>query len=188
MRRSRVSAIEWVGLAIGLGSLAIAGASFWRSRERATVIGTDDKYRAAVVAAARGELGQKRLDVYFADAAPQFVGLKPEWCGIFALWCLHQAGLGQFAKWKTGLGFLEVNWGPGRRLKRTTSPLPGDIAYFDKFQHQAVVDRVEGGTVYLFNGNGGGGVVTHSSRPVGDAAAYYSIQPWIDDAKGAAVA
>lgn len=186
MAAARVSAVEWIGLALGVGS-AYGAWSLWRASRKDAAVETEDEMRANVVSAARGELGKARLDVYFADAAPQFVGSDPEWCGIFALWALHQAGLGRAAQWKTGLGFLEVDWKPQGlpKLKRTTEPRPGDIAYFTKFQHQAIVEKVADGQVHLLNGNGAGGVVSASSRPVTDAAAYYSIQPWIDAARAA---
>jgi hypothetical protein len=131
-----------------------------------------DALRARVVKRARAEEGQARTNIYYADAAPQYVNEHPNWCGIFALWCLRQEHLTDKV-WKTGYGFLLTS----PPLPQVSDPKPGDIAYFTKYQHQAVVLANNGdGTVTLANGNGIGGVVSIGTRPISDAAAYYSIQ------------
>lgn len=136
---------------------------------------TGDSYRDAVISAAKTQVGKADLNTYFADAAPMYVGQKPSWCGIFALWALHQAGLAKGIMWKVGLGFLY-------RLKQTTDPKPGDLAYFDKNQHHAIIADVRGDEVDLINGNGSGGMVSLSTAPKSKARAYYSIQSLIDEA------
>lgn len=137
---------------------------------------SEDDFRKRVVDYARAQIGKKELDKYFRDAAPQFIGQQPSWCGIFALHCLHQAGLALDVTWKTGVGFL-------RAQDITTDPKPGDIAYYDKFQHQAIVAAVHGDTVDLINGNGAGGVVAPSSPEKSKARAYYSIARYIKTAQ-----
>jgi hypothetical protein len=87
---------------------------------------------------------------------------------VFALWCLRQAGLTD-KTWVDGKGFA-MGWLPVVQL-----PEPGDIAYFNRFQHYAIVERCENGRVWLINGNGAGGKVTASDRPISDAALYFSI-------------
>lgn len=137
--------------------------------------------RARVVEVARAEVGKRDLQRYFADAAPVFLGASgaaPEWCGIFALYCLHQAGLLRDKTWKVGLGFLET----APPLPKVSVPKPGDIAYYTQYQHEAVVLSVDGGRVELANGNGQGGVVSLSWRPMSEAAAYYSIRNAIEAA------
>lgn len=135
--------------------------------------------RQRVVDVAMSEVGKKNLDVYFADAAPQFLGEHPDWCGIFALWALHQAGLLRDKSWKTGYGFLETH----PALPATSDPQPGDIAYFTKNQHQALVRRNNGnGTVDLINGNGWGGVVSLSTSKIEDIHTTYSIRKAVADA------
>jgi len=135
--------------------------------------------RKKVVDAARSEVGQKNLTKYFSEVAPQYVGQHPEWCGIFALWCLHQAGLAKDKTWKTGLGFLETP----PALPKTKDPQPGDIAYYTKFSHQAVVLVNNGdGTTENANGNGSGGVVTIGRPKIEDAFAFYSISKLIEQA------
>ena len=160
---------------IGAGAALAVGALV---ATRDSVFGgcSEDDFRKKVVDAARSEVGKKNLDVYFRDAAPQFIGQKPSWCGIFALWSLHQAGLAKDVMWKTGIGFL-------RAQDITTDPKPGDIAYYDKFSHQAIVAAVHGDTVDLINGNGSGGVVSLSSPEKSKARAYYSIANYIKTAQ-----
>lgn len=136
---------------------------------------SEDAFRKRVSDYARAQVGKKELDKYFADAAPQFVGQHPEWCGIFALHTLHQAGLARDIQWKTGIGFL-------RAQDITSDVKPGDIAYYEHFQHQAVVLSVNGDTIELANGNGSGGVVSLSTTQRTKAKAYYSIQRYIDAA------
>ena len=133
---------------------------------------SEDAFRKRVTDYARSQVGRKDLDKYFADAAPQFVGQHPEWCGIFALHTLRQAGLAKDVQWKTGIGFL-------RAQDITTDVKPGDIAYYDQYQHQAVVLAVNGDEIELANGNGKGGVVSLSTTPRTKARAYYSIKRYI---------
>lgn len=143
---------------------------------------SEDAFRQRVAAIARSQVGKKDLNTYFADAAPQFVGQHPEWCGIFALWCLHQAGLAKEKTWKTGLGFILTKPNP---MPQTKDPKPGDIAYYEHpYQHQAVVLKNNGdGTTENANGNGSGGVVSISRPKIADATAFYSIATFIANAQ-----
>ena len=88
------------------------------------------------------------------------------WCGAFALWGLHDAGL---CDWDWEFDPAKKHYGFLYRLKQTTRPQTGDIAYFAKHQHHAVFD----GLTQLINGNGSGGrvTVTPSKQPT----AWYSI-------------
>jgi len=103
----------------------------------------------------------------------------PEWCGAFALRCLHEAELAKSVKWAFGpphYGFLY-------RLHTTTTPEPGDIAYLDKpWQHHAIVTDVEGDTVHTIDGNQGSEapIKTHAA-PLHDWTAFYSILPFITE-------
>jgi hypothetical protein len=176
-----VARFPWAELA---GIAATVGTAFWLRRDSSTPSGAtgcdETALRARVAAICRAEVGKAELDKYFADAAPMYVNASdpPNWCGIFALWALHQAGLLRDKTWKVALGFLETS----PALPRTTSPKPGDIAYYTKWQHEAVVLSVNGDQVELANGNGQGGVVSLGRRALGDAAAYYSISSAIRDA------
>lgn len=133
--------------------------------------------RDRVVAAARAELGKGESAKYWKDVDPELAGTNAAWCGGFALWCLHQAGLAKNIQWITGKGFL----GRLHRLDSITDAKPGDIAYYNKFQHHAVVAANNGdGTLDDINGNGSGGKVTETKNAKPDAV--YSIQSLIESA------
>ncbi len=105
--------------------------------------------RAKVVEIAQAELGERKPQKYYEDCAPMYVGTRPNdksWCGVFALWCLRQAGLTD-KMWVDGKGFASGY------LPITNNPEPGDLAYFAKNQHYAIVKGVTNGRVYLINGN-----------------------------------
>jgi hypothetical protein len=164
---------------VAAGVAVVGAGAFLLTRD--SVLGggcTESALRKRAVDIARGEVGNPLLPKYLADAAPAFVGEKPEWCGIFALWVLRQAGITD-KQWKVGLGFLLTKPHP---LPTTDNPQPGDIAYFEQYQHQAMVASVSPDTVELINGNGQGARVTVSNTPRTKAKAYYSIAPLLADA------
>lgn len=144
-----------------------------------------DVLRLAAVAAARSEFervnaaGAPRVDpaVYWAVAAKQ--KLTPaeikrlDWCGGFYVWALKVAGLAPPTLfWKfdgTGIG--------SAKLKPTNNPMPADLAYFTKNQHHALIEAVDGETIHLINGNGGGKGITRSSVSRKQVAGFYSVEP-----------
>jgi len=123
--------------------------------------------RSRLVKVALGEVGKARTSVYSLDAYGSEV--DKNWCGIFILWALHQVGLAKDWKWEVGKGFIY-------KLNTTLVPKPGDIAYFNKLNHQALVKSVEGDNVRLINGNGMNGVVSESLTPKKNVTAFYSIE------------
>ena len=135
--------------------------------------------RVRVARAAQGALGSSDASVYWADVLPGTPpsGYPKDWCGAFALWALHQAGLAKDRNWIIGAGFLDG-------LPTTPTPDVGDVAYFTTNEHQAVVVGVDlpGGTVSLVNGNGTGGAVSPSVTPMSHVAAFYSIAPLLAEA------
>jgi hypothetical protein len=144
----------------------------------ATALWWPEPPRARVVTAATNMLGVTDAKQFWKDVLPPGTpesAYPADWCGAFALWCLHQAGLGKDIYWQVGLGFLSSY------LPTTQNPMAGDIAYFNNNEHHAVVTDPDigiPGSVGLINGNGIGGAVTASTSS--NAAAYYSIQPLID--------
>jgi hypothetical protein len=123
--------------------------------------------RARVVSIALSELGERDPDRYWSVVCPAFVGHPHDkaWCGGFALWCLRQAGLCDWL-WINAKGFLF-------RLPSVSLPEPGDIAYFAKGHHHAVVESAGNGRVYTIDGN---------SMPFpreGVTAKSYPIDPWV---------
>ncbi len=135
--------------------------------------------RLRVARAAKSQLGLSDDTPYWADVLPGTPpsGYPKDWCGGFALWALHQAGLGRKIFWVIGTGFLQ-------KLPTTQSPKVGDIAYFDTNQHHAVVVGVNAdGTVDLVNGNGMYGAVSASTTPKSHVAGFYSIEPLLSTAE-----
>ncbi len=138
--------------------------------------------RLRVAQAAQSQLGLRNAAIYWADVLPGYppASYPKDWCGGFALWTLHQAGLAKNLIWTIGLGFLSGN------LPTTQNPQIGDIAYFTTNEHEAVVVGVDlaAGTVDLINGNGTGGAVSASTTPISHVAAFYSIQDLLSSAEG----
>ncbi|VVB55267.1 Uncharacterised protein [uncultured archaeon] len=127
--------------------------------------------RLSVVQAALSQVGSNDSAKYWADVIPGTNMGKASWCGGFALWALHQAGLARNWFWQLGKRFLF-------QLPMTKSPQPGDIAYFNNYQHHAVVGAIiDPVTVQLINGNGTGGKVSVSTTPMHSVTAFYSIEP-----------
>ncbi len=133
--------------------------------------------RQAAVMAALGEVGNGDPKKYWEDVAPGDNPAGADWCGAFALWALHRAGLALDRRWVFGRGFILVGPHP---LPQTTNPEPGDIAYFNKNQHQAIVEFVSPTAVQLINGNGAGGKVSVSTVPRSNVTAFFSIKPLLD--------
>lgn len=98
------------------------------------------------------------------------------WCGAFSLLCLKDAQLPGAADifWKDGVGYVEPHHFP-----HTTKPKPGDIAYFDKLSHYAIVTDVYADTFASVDGNQGTSLaepcIKLKSRPLAAARTFYSI-------------
>lgn len=107
-------------------------------------------------------------DQIWEDTAPTLVGSGAAYCGGFALWVLHQAGLFPGLPWEPGKGFCY-------KLPRTNLPEPGDIAYFENLQHHAVVIEIEDQNVTTVDGNQPG--IAIRKRPMSSVTAFFSISP-----------
>jgi hypothetical protein len=160
---------------IALGSMAAAlGGGFALLTRK-----TEGSLRQAVVDAALGEKNAPNPVKYWNDVLVDPSSKPKEWCGALLLWAIHKAGLGRDIHWVPGLGFLEGV------LPRTSAPKPGDVAYFTKNQHQALVKSVNSnGTITVINGNDVGGSITVKDTPRSNVAAFYSIQPLVQKAIG----
>lgn len=134
--------------------------------------------RESVVEAAVAELGKPNLPEYWADALgkPTTKAPKLAWCGVFALYCLHKAGLLLHVHWEYGMGFLTT---PDRKwlLPKTQAPKPGDIGYRDQpFQHHFIVESVDGSRVHSVDGNSGThSTVNRATHSLGNGRVYFSI-------------
>lgn len=107
------------------------------------------------------------------------LGLKPpirSWCGVFALWCLREAGL-TARTWTPVRGFIYVDdAGTGSRvpyLRPTKHPQPGDVAYYLRKQHYALVEEPRGGLIATIDGNQPG--IKRRERLTSAAYTYFSI-------------
>lgn len=116
---------------------------------------------------------------YWSVAAPS-VRLSPaelkatDWCGGFYLWALKVTGLAPDIDWRfdgTGLRAGGGNFPP------TRDPKPGDLAYFHRNQHHALVESVDGDDIHIINGNGGGKGITRSTVSRSQVAGFFSIEP-----------
>lgn len=122
--------------------------------------------RQLVCFVAKSQLG-------LGDATKYWNGIvaKPypaSWCGAFCLWCYHRVGVARGVNWLVGTGFLY-------RYPTTTSPQKGDVAYFLKYQHEAMVVGVSGEDISLINGNGNGAVVTRGTVKKSAVTAFYNV-------------
>jgi hypothetical protein len=122
--------------------------------------------RQLILDTATSLIGNPNPDMFWKDALPGYLpgaqkGLA--WCGVFNLYCLRQAGV-TTRKWKLGYGFLSV----APALPQTADPQMGDTAYFHTpFQHHAIIDRIEGETLYTVDGNQGAPqTVRRKERPL----------------------
>lgn len=124
-----------------------------------------------------------RVREYWADVMPPGTpahDYPKEWCGALCLFCLHRAELGQTLFWRAGFAARAL-----RQLGPKELPRSGDVAYFARYQHHAIVESVDAQarTFDSIDGNQGPGILRHAGRQLAAAAAFYSIEPLIE-AKG----
>lgn len=148
--------------------------------------------RQSVVFAARFEFFAQRFEgvkplanaarvrEYWADVMPP--GTAPhdypkEWCGGFCLFCIHRAELGLHVFWRGGFAAKYL-----RQLAPGELPKPGDVAYFTRYQHHAIVEAVnaDAGTFDSIDGNQNPGILRHAGRKLAAAYCFYSIAPLIE--------
>ena len=144
--------------------------------------------RQRIVDFAIAEVGETFPDKYWRVVLPGDPGPYPKsWCGAGYLWCLHQAGVTD-AKWRRGTGIEGAFRMANIPVEYTREPLPGDMAYFDKNQHHAVVIAPTGGMVGLVNFNGDGGKVTRNHKTQRAVKLFYSIASLVRQAATAELA
>lgn len=178
MPKSNLIKLLFLTVPIGIVAGALAGSQ--AVTLRAPVVpatATPESSRSFVVRAAVSQLGKTDPTAYWQDTLATHPTVSPtaDWCGVFALWCLHQAGLALDWHWEIGSGFLLSTLHPS--LPTTQNPQPGDVAYFDHLEHEAIVEFVTPSGVSLINGNGEGGAVTRSSALRSEVTAFFSIAP-----------
>ena len=155
-------------IGIGLGALAV---TILATRK------TEDSIRRQVVNAALTERESPDTIKYWNDVLTDPRSKPKDWCGALALYAIHQAGIGLDVHWVIGKGFL-YNL---HHLQADEEVKPGDVAYFDTYQHQAIVKSVnDDGTVTVINGNAAGGTISVTSPARTKVTAFFSIKPLID--------
>lgn len=134
--------------------------------------------RQLICDVARSQEGNDDPSIYWLDALGYTPG-PPHWCGAFALWSWHRCGILVGVDWVVGSGLSHPRYG----LALTRHPEPGDLAYFTRHQHYALVTDVSRDAVALVNGNSrnksnptGPTKVIINERKRRDVAAFYSIE------------
>lgn len=160
-------------LGIALGAAAVGGVL-------TAVLNSNKTPREKIVEIAETQLGVQDPNKYWADVQPKLIDSTKAWCGGFALWAIHQAGIAKNIMWQIGKGFTAING-----LPITKNPKPGDIAYIDQpFQHHAIVKSFNPvtGELITVDGNQAGNTVKIVPRNIKNVTAIYSIEPFLNTA------
>lgn len=138
-------------------------------------------YRENIIHAATAELGSEDWARYVQAEVPGCG--KVSWCGIFWLWCLHQAGVALDLEWQLGKGVR-----PTPRRISVLEAKPGDGLYMHKNQHYGVFVRweYEGDDVFVvsIDGNSTGGRVTERRRLAAEWVCAFSVRDEIAKLEG----
>lgn len=124
-----------------------------------------------------------RVREYWADVLEPRTPLRDypaEWCGALCLFSIHRAELGLDVFWKKGFAARVLRQRPIGEL-----PEPGDVAYFKRYQHHAIVEKVdpEAATFDSIDGNQSPGIQRRWGRKLSSAAAFYSLEPLLVQAR-----
>jgi hypothetical protein len=132
---------------------------------------------------------------------PTWKGPYPlHWCAAYALWSIQEAGLAAGVIQRvnrvngSGYGFCEPQrlpktagtWCAGKSGQELQARIkPGDVAYFERNQHHAIVEAVDSiGMVWTVDGNQPaidrhGPQGTLPARHVTKVTCFYSIEPFV---------
>jgi hypothetical protein len=125
--------------------------------------------REEIITLMQSEIDKTDPREYFQEA----LGFIPvnyksiSWCGLICLAVLRRAKVTDWT-WRVGLGFLY-------KLPITKDPQTGDIAYFLKFSHHAMVEEVRDDGIFIIAGNTPN--VSRSFITKDKVHAFYSIEP-----------
>jgi hypothetical protein len=150
----------------------------------------DAYVRSTVVETAYQDVGNGDPTEYWETVLSEPHASRPpypkHWCGGAVLTWLQRSGLALDVKWKVGKGFLSV----GDGLPRTDTPLPGDIAFFDRASHHALLVECAGPKVKLIQGNSRANPMNPREEPhvrpsehdFDEVSKWYSIAPLLEEA------
>jgi hypothetical protein len=138
--------------------------------------------RAELLERFRQELGTGDPDRYWALVGPEHKG--DHWCGALFLYICRECGLAPGVLWS--FDPAKRRYGFAWRLDQVSpnQAQPGDLAYFAKHQHHAMVVRIEQGQgvpmlVTLDGNQGAPHRVREKRQRLSSVAAVYSIEPWL---------
>jgi hypothetical protein len=141
-----------------------------------------DAKRAQLLEVFRAELGAGRPDHYWSLVGPSFVG--KHWCGAMALWAMREVGLAEGVMWESDAA--RRRYGFCFRLGRPITlkeAKPGDVCYFNRYQHHALFVGMDSGMVATVDGNQSPpDRVRECKRLPSTVAAVYSIEPFLAEA------
>lgn len=103
------------------------------------------------------------------------------WCGVFALFCLHMAGV-TCRPWVIGEGFVRRIRKRDGKIAYTADPQPGDIAVqtHAPYHHEVVIRKhYVSGKPWLESVGGNVPDVRRFDRPMPGAICFYDITPLI---------
>jgi hypothetical protein len=144
------------------------------------LVPTKSKYRNKIISIIEDERAKPDVAKYWRTILKNPNPPYPKhWCGALALFGIKKAGLAKDVNWEIGKGFLLPN-----KLKRITAAEleVGDIAYFNKNQHHAVVKSVnDDGTITTLDGNDVGGSIGEHIRNPAKVTAFYSIDKFLEE-------
>jgi hypothetical protein len=141
-----------------------------------------EELRARIVELAVAELKNDKPDDYWKDVSHSGRSLSRFWCQAFWLSMLRRAGVALDVHCETGKGAEHIMRKAGYKFPYVMRPMPGDLAFFGKLQHHALVERVDGNIATLINGNGEGGRVTRTTKLLGRVSLFYSIDDILERA------
>ncbi len=106
----------------------------------------------------------------------------PSWCGIFAFWSLHKAGI-PMKKWTLG----KMTIPPEAVMPPGTAPQPGFLAYRNLRSHYALVSSASGTKVTTVNGNTAGadnlgGEIQEQTHDISNWTAFFDPMKLTDGA------
>jgi len=128
--------------------------------------------RKRVVSFIRGEMAAPDPAAYWDDILADDDPPPKHWCGALILRALRAVGLTDF-HWVRGKGFIYPLGLPQITAEQVQI---GDIAYFNKNQHQATVSEVLGGGKFrILNGNATGGAITETETTDAKVDGFFSI-------------
>jgi hypothetical protein len=167
--------------ALAIPAFVIVGLTMLLRKDSSDASRSPAALRAALVRRIEGEIADPDPEKYWKDVLDDDDPHPGAWCGALILWVHRAEGLTD-AHWVRGHGIatpLEL------KAISSSSVKPGDIAYFEKYQHVATISKVLGGGKFeILNGNAAGGAITRTETTTLKVAAFFSIAHLVGEING----